>query len=187
MAKMAKAPEPTSKYQEQFRKHFDEIDELALSVLKAHLIVESALDNIISLIFFHPSLVLGMRPGFHLKLQMVRAYAIQEQNYSIWKLMAATNELRNAIAHELEGERREQKMEAVRQMYLNQVEDSLAQDHKNYPDHLIVVLACSLCAGFLGQMEEDIAALRGAINAMTAAIPKKNTDGSKPRPAKRGE
>ena len=44
-----------------------------LAVLKSHLIMESAIDNIIGLIFFFSELVLGARLGFFVKVQMVRA------------------------------------------------------------------------------------------------------------------
>src|SRR5260370_11822815 len=74
--------EPQSKYFAEFKKHFEEIDELAQSILKGHLIIEGAVDNIITLMFFHPELVLKARLGFSQKMEIVRAYALQ-QNESI--------------------------------------------------------------------------------------------------------
>jgi hypothetical protein len=41
------------KYGKEFEKHMNEVDGLALIVLKGHLIIEGILDNVIALIFFH--------------------------------------------------------------------------------------------------------------------------------------
>jgi hypothetical protein len=168
---MAKKDDPLdSKYGAQFRKHFEEIDELALAVLKSHLIMESAIDNIIGLIFFHPDLVLDARISFFVKVQMVRAYALHESEMTIWKLVLAISELRNEIAHNLEGKKREKRLAAVRNLYL-------AEAHKNYPDHLIVILASTLCTGFLGEMEKDLATLRKHVDALGARSVPKGKDG----------
>src|SRR5664279_2048375 len=173
---MAKKPEPTeeeNKYLRQFREHMEEIDEVAQSVLKGHLILEGALDNIIGLIFFHPELVFGSRITFYQKVQMVRAYALQEQDFPMWKLVFAINELRNEIAHRLEGERRKQKLAALRDVYFAEAGEKFAYQ-KDYADNLIVMLACSHCTGFLGRTEEDIGFLREQINAIAAMAPKKD-------------
>lgn len=69
-----------SKYGTQFKKHFEEVDELSLNILKSHLIIASAIDNIIRLIFFHPVLVLDARMGFFVKVQLIRAYALHEKD-----------------------------------------------------------------------------------------------------------
>lgn len=165
------------KYVQQFKKHLEEMDELVQIVLKGHLIMESAIDNIIALIFFHPELILDARINFFLKVQMVRAYALHEKDMSIWKLVLAISELRNEIAHNLDGKKREARLAAVRKLYLSEAPD-FAEAHKDYPDHIIVLLACSMCTGFLGVFEEDITALRNHINALAAATVPKNKDGS---------
>src|SRR5690242_6197962 len=113
MAKKEKETEPNSKYFAEFKKPFDEVDELTQSVLKGHLIMEGAIDNILSLMFFHPELAQRARLRFGQKVEIVRAYALQEHNNSIWKLVAAISELRNEIAHKLEGPRREEKIGSV--------------------------------------------------------------------------
>jgi hypothetical protein len=174
---MAEKDDPRDgKYDAQFRKHFEEIDELALAVLKSHLIMESAIDNIIELIFFHPHLVLDARISFYVKVQMVRAYALHESEMTIWKLVLAISELRNEIAHNLEGTKREKRLAAVRNLYLSEA-PHYAEKHKNYPDHLIVILASSLCTGFLGEMEKDLTHLRKHIDALAEHSVPKDKDG----------
>lgn len=161
-----------NKYGAQFKKHFEDIDELALSVLKSHLIMESAIDNIIGLIFFHPDIVLDARISFFVKVQLARAYALHEKDMTIWKLVFAIGELRNEIAHSLEGKKRETRLAAVRKLYLAEA-PNFAEVHKNYPDHLIVVLASSLCVGFLAEFEKDITTLRKHIDTLAArSVPK---------------
>jgi hypothetical protein len=174
---MANKDDPLdSKYGVQFRKHFEEIDDLALAILKSHLIVERAIDNIIGLIFFHPDLVLDARISFFVKVQMVRAYALHESEMTIWKLVLAISELRNEIAHNLEGKKREKRLAAVRNPYLAEAPD-FAEAHKNYPDPLIIILASSLCTGFLGEMEKDITTLRKCVDALGAHSVPKGKDG----------
>jgi hypothetical protein len=86
------------KYVQQFKKHLEQIDPFTLVVLKSHLIMESAIDNVIRLIFFHPDIVLDARMNFFQKVEIVRAYALREDEMSIWKLMHAIAELRNEFA-----------------------------------------------------------------------------------------
>jgi hypothetical protein len=143
--------------------------------------MESAIDNIIGLIFFHPELVLDARLGFFVKVQMVRAFALHEREMTIWRLVLAIGELRNEIAHNLEGRKREKRLTAVRNLYLSEAPD-FAEKHKDYPDHLIVILASSICTGFLGEMEKDLTHLRKHIDALAAHSVPKDNDG---RPLKK--
>lgn len=69
---MAKNP-MDDKYVQQFKKHLDEVDAFTLVVLKSHLIMESAIDNVLRLIFFHPDIILDARMNFFQKVEIVRA------------------------------------------------------------------------------------------------------------------
>jgi hypothetical protein len=155
------------KYSEQFREHLREVDELAQTVLTGHLIIENALENVIALIFFHPE---HLRLNFERKVQVARAYALNKNKKTIWNLIMAVNETRNAIAHSLPGDRREKKMAQLRRMYFAEMEPDFAEVRENYPDHVIAVMACALCTGFLGTLEDDTKSLRNIINEMHAAI-----------------
>src|SRR5262245_41965131 len=74
---MAKDP-MDDKYVQQFKKHLEQVDAFTLVVLKSHLIMESAIDNVIRLIFFHPDIILDARMNFFQKVEIVRAYALRE-------------------------------------------------------------------------------------------------------------
>jgi hypothetical protein len=138
--------------------------------------MESAIDNIIKLIFFHPD-ELDSRMGFLHKVQIAKAFALNENEMTIWKLILAIGELRNEIAHNLEGTKRAVRLANVRKLYLIEAPDH-AEAHKNYPDHLIVVMACSMCTGFLGEYEKDLTCLRKHLNEIAAQTVRKNKDGT---------
>jgi len=75
------------KYVQLFEKEMAEVDPLQQVVLKGHLIIEAALDNIISIIFFHPQHVLNGRFTFLHKVQLARAYGLRKDTNTIWNLI----------------------------------------------------------------------------------------------------
>jgi hypothetical protein len=101
MARKTKDP-MDDKYVQKFKEHLEQVDAFTLIVLKSHLIMESAIDNIIRLIFFWPDIILDARMNFFQKVEIVRAYSLREDEMSIWKLMHAIAELRNEVAHNLD-------------------------------------------------------------------------------------
>ncbi len=174
------------KYVQQFKKYLEQVDDFTLVVLKSHLIMESAIDNVIRLIFFHPDIILDARMNFFQKVDIVRAYALREDEMSIWKLMHGIAELRNEVAHNLEPKKREPRMEKVRRLYYSEVPADIAESHKDVPDEMIVMMAAGLCTGFLGSHEKDLAGLRKMIDGIIvgANLPR-NPDGSiKKKPVK---
>lgn len=173
------------KYVLQFKKHLEEVDPFILVVLKSHLIMESAIDNIIRLTFFHPEIILEARMNFYQKVEIVRAYSVREDEMSIWQLMHAIAELRNEVAHNLEPKKRERRMDKVRRLYYSEVSAEIAEDHKDAPDEMIVMTAAGLCTGFLGAHEKDLAKLRSSIDRMAAHLPR-NPDGSITKKPKKG-
>jgi hypothetical protein len=155
------------KYRAEYEKHLGEVDEVALHILKGHLIIESVLDNLLAQIFFYPKYI---RLSFTQKAQLARAYALRKNEFPIWNFLTAINEMRNAIAHSLSGERRARKMEQVRRLYFTEMGKEFAASRHGYPDHLIVVMACSLCTGFLGTLEDDTKSLRRHIDTLDAVL-----------------
>lgn len=174
------------KYAQQFQKHLAEVDAFILVVLKSHLIMESAIDNIIRLIFFYPDILLDARMNFFHKIEVVRAYALRENEMSIWQLMHAIAELRNEVAHNLEPKKREARMAKLRKLYLSETSPEHADTHKNAEDGEIVIYASSLCTGFLGEFEKDIRSLRGMIDKIADANVPRNPDGSLKKKSKKG-
>jgi hypothetical protein len=140
--KMADVPPHMERYNAEFEKQLGQVDELQQYILKGHLIIESALDNIINLIFFHPEHIHDARFGFVHKVNMARAYGLRKHKASLWNLILSINAVRNEIAHQLAGEKRERKMAQLRRLYIAELEDNaeLKEAHKNYPDELIAMM-----------------------------------------------
>src|SRR5262245_11506894 len=111
---MAKVPDHLRKYYAAFEQHFSQVDEVAQSVLKGHLVIEQALDNILATMFFHPEHIALGRFTFAQKVNIARAFCLRKDKLSPWQQILALNSLRNEIAHNLESEERTKKMDRVR-------------------------------------------------------------------------
>jgi hypothetical protein len=184
MSKKTKDP-MDDKYVQKFKEHLEQVDAFTLVVLKSHLIMESAIDNIIRLIFFWPDIILDARMNFFQKIEILRAYSLREDEMSIWKLMHAIAELRNEVAHNLEPKKRQPRMDKLRRLYFSEVPEDVAKAHKDEPDEMIVMVASSLCTGFLGSHERDLAGLRKMIDEIADATVPRNPDGTiKKKPVK---
>lgn len=158
-----------SKYLEEFSKHFELVDELALAILKGHLIIEGALNNIIDLLVFHPEHVDASRLGFNHKLHLVRSVALRKNKISIWDLIQTINSLRNQVAHSLADADRIKKMSQLREMYLAELDAKRRDAQKDAPDHTIAYFACAMCVGFLNRLEEDVKVQRDHIDGLDEA------------------
>ncbi len=192
---MSTPPPHLDKYLKLFRQQMSEVDRLQQVILKGHLIIESALDNIITIIFHHPEYIFKGRFGFIHKVNIARAYGLRKNENSMWNLILSVNETRNEIAHNLAGEKRTNKMAQLRRMYLAEATDefraAVAENGKSLDeaeDETIAMFACSLCTGFLGAFEYDIGALRAMIDGIDATmnpdrerVPVKSADVAKKR------
>ena len=158
------------RYVELFKKHTDEIDPLQHVILSGHLIIETALNNIVSLIFFHPEHIEEGRFRFEQKVRMARAFALRKDQDNVWDLIFAINSLRNDIAHNLTGEKRKSRMERVRDLLLVQPPLSGAIAVKKGSDEEVARYACAFCTGFLASLESDTRSLRRYINSLDAVL-----------------
>lgn len=175
------------KYRQMFEREMSHSDPLQQSVLKGHLIIEAALDNILSTIFFHPEHVFKGRFSFMQKVQMARAYGLRKDTNTIWQLILSVNEVRNEVAHNLAGERRDVKLKQLRRLLeaemTNEMRCGLAKGGMNLTglaDDAVVVYSCMLCTGFLGTFEDDVSALRNIIDGLDHILsPEKERVGPK--------
>src|SRR5690349_1914719 len=74
------------------------IDELALVVLKGHLLLEEQLERIISKFLLHPEYLERANLRFAQKVALARTMSLDEQENSMWELLLAVNGLRNELA-----------------------------------------------------------------------------------------
>jgi hypothetical protein len=156
------------KYLAEFEKHFAGLDSLDLIVLKGQLLIETALDNILSTIFFHPEHIFRGRFGFAQKVQIARAYCLDKDKLPIWPIILSVNAVRNEIAHNLEG-KRQQKLDQLRRLLVADNED-ITDSLNAIDDTDIVRLACYNAVGFLGTYEDDLKALRQLIDGFRVAV-----------------
>lgn len=162
------------KYAVLFHEKMGQTDPLLQAVLTGHLIIETALDNILAVVFFHPEhLFKEARLSFSQKVQVVRAYGLRKDNNSMWDLILTVNSVRNEIAHNLAGERRDARLLQLRSLFMTEASGEMRamlekdwKGLKDVPDPVIVVWACSLCTGFLGEFEADVSSLRNIIDAL---------------------
>ena len=86
----------------RYDQHMPETDDLALTVLKGHLLVEEVLFELAGLALPHPQYIDDARLGFHKLACVVRAAVPQKSDDPCWQLVLKLNSVRNAFAHNLE-------------------------------------------------------------------------------------
>ena len=86
---------------EDIRRHLDKTDDPILVILRAHLLIEERLRDILARICRLPDELGTARLSFHQVLCLCRA-VIGRQDDPAWDFVARLNEVRNRIAHHLD-------------------------------------------------------------------------------------
>lgn len=86
---------------EQINRHLDKTDDPVLVILRAHLLVEERLRDILAQISQAPEEVRAARLSFHQAFCLCRA-VIGRQDEPAWDFVGRLNEVRNRIAHHLD-------------------------------------------------------------------------------------
>jgi hypothetical protein len=162
------------KYAKLFHEKMSQTDPLLQAVLTGHLIIETALDNILAVVFFHPEHVFReAKLSFAQKVHVVRAYGLRKDNNSMWDIILMVNTMRNELAHNLESDKKDARLKKLRDLFVAEVTDEMRRTFEKewksleeMPDPVIAVWSCSLCTGFLSGFEEDVTSLRGIIDAL---------------------
>lgn len=155
------------KYTKWFQEELAVVDAVAQVTLKGHLKIEELLEEILSLYLFHTEHLEDARLGFFQKLCIARALALRKNQVPIWKLIAAINALRNDLAHSKSGQKRQQKISTIRQLYIEETrESSEFSDHAKLPDEQLVAFSCALSIGFLHIFLEDSKAFKKHVSAL---------------------
>jgi hypothetical protein len=91
-----------------------EPDEMAIVVIKSHLLAEHYLDAILELLAYdHRPLDLDGNTGFAMKVKLVRAFT-QFGSDDRWAVVDSLNKLRNMVAHSFKGPDREHALKKLR-------------------------------------------------------------------------
>lgn len=86
----------------RYDSHMPEVDDLALIVLKGHLLVEEMLRELADLASAHPEHLQTAQLGFSKLANIVRAIVPWRSDDECWSLILGLNKLRNMLAHQLE-------------------------------------------------------------------------------------
>jgi len=163
-------PVHIEKYRADFEEQMHDIDELAQVIVKGHLIIEGALENIISQMFFHPEYVLDARLSFHQKVGLARAYGLRKDKISVWSLILEINKLRNEMAHRLRNKRRELVLVRFRRVALAEINPEKRSMFEGGADQDLAIIACSMSLGFLAELEQDTKGLRRHMDTLDAVL-----------------
>jgi hypothetical protein len=155
----------------RFREQMQHVDEVAQIVLKGHLLLEEQLERIIGTFVFHPKYIQDADLSFARKLAVARSMSLDEHCNSVWDLIVAINALRNELAHSLDGERRQRKLERLKSLYFAEIADpDLVESDRSGPDHHIVSQAVALALGFLGPFEEEVTRFKDYVSAFDPVV-----------------
>jgi hypothetical protein len=143
------------KYLNALNKEMERVDALAQTILKGHLIIEAALDNILAIILFHPEHLREARLTFNQKVHIARCYALRKNTNPVWNVILEINSLRNEIAHRLEGEKRRAKIARLREICRAEMDPAIDQVIDGATDEVVVTMSSAMCLGFLADFEHD--------------------------------
>jgi uncharacterized protein YutE (UPF0331/DUF86 family) len=134
----------------------ERMDALTLSVLRSHLLAEQCMNDLI--------LASGVKrkwikeATFADKMEKCRLIAKEEQDDPLWDVLKKANILRNTIAHTLDADKIDVRMEELKATYLATLAPSQAEGIAAEGNDYIAQSACVLCAGFIAML----ASRRGA-------------------------
>jgi hypothetical protein len=136
------------------------LDDLAIVLLKGHLMIEEVLTDILSASVRAPEYLRPANLRFYQKLCFARSVSLARGDHRMWDLMISLNALRNDLAHSLSTEARAPRLARVRELYLEEFRD--AEAHRTLNDKDLLTAAVAGCLGFLGAFLEEAKFLRSA-------------------------
>jgi len=128
------------------------LNEMMVTVLKNHLVVEQFMDEFL--------VASGKKANgsFADKAQHCQSIKPPEIDPPIWKVLTASNQLRNKIAHTLDQAEIKMKMDEVRAAYLAALSDQQRPHSEKLDDLRIAAAAFELCAAYLVTATESVRA-----------------------------
>lgn len=85
-----------------FKKHFPKGRDLALIILKSHLLVEEQMNELLKISLPNPDYLYRARFGFLQRLRVLQALRKDTEFHALAEAIELLNEVRNALAHQLE-------------------------------------------------------------------------------------
>ncbi|MBN8633449.1 MAG: hypothetical protein J0L76_21645 [Rhodobacterales bacterium] len=150
---------------------FGAVDGTVLVVLKGHLLIEEILDEIIRKFVFHPEYLDAARLGFAQKLQIARSVSLDEHGSGMWEIALKLNILRNDLSHALHSEKRNQKTQAVIDVYYREADEG---EHislvRGQEEQVVLAFAISYFIGFLSSFKAEVERFREFVDGVDALV-----------------
>ena len=161
--------EPLDAMKRKIEEHFAQLDETVLVVLKGHLLIEEALDTVISEFVFHPEFIQAANLRFAQKLSIARAMSLDEHDNEMWGLASGINSLRNELAHSLRSSKRAARIQAVLDLYFR-LADNAPTDVRNQPEHVVLFFAIGFFLGFLSSFHAEVERFRRFLDTLDPIV-----------------
>jgi hypothetical protein len=155
---------PFAKVIEEARARRAKIDSLRNEVIAGHVLIEGAMDEFLEASLFYPDYIKEERLNFHFKVNLALALSLKEDKDKLWKVLWSMNQLRNKVAHQLDGKDIDEKMRYLRQAFIEALEPAQKADAEKYTDAELVREASILVAGLFGQLTMDAKGRRAIID-----------------------
>jgi hypothetical protein len=142
---------------QRYRTHLHPRDDLSIVILKGHLLFEELLDRIITRFLPHGEFARQANLRFSQKLALAQGMCLSNHDAKMWDLIGALNRLRNDLAHQLESDKFDSKLDDVLSLHLEiSVNDPDTGDIKTWsPEHQMHA-AVVFILGFLDSFEKDV-------------------------------
>ena len=151
----------------RFQQEMERVDDIALVLLKGHLLIEEGLKKVIDQYVFHREHLSEARLTFNQKFLLARALCLRKNNFGEWELISAINSLRNILAHNLQSPDRIKRLDKVKAIYFREADGfGRIEEIKKQKDSQILTIACGHCGGFLATFESDSKEFRKIVHAM---------------------
>ena len=141
---------------ETFQEDLGKIDEIAQLTLKAHILIEAQLFDILALLVDEPEYLEKANLRFYQKANLLRATVFHEDGDEAWPLVLAFNKLRNTIAHGDANEERTVQIDVLRGMLLPIVTEETKEQVQKGTELEITTLAAAMASGFLVDVEKQV-------------------------------
>ncbi len=141
------------------------VDDLAQIVLKGHLVMEEVMTEALGRFVLNPEFIESARLQFHQKVKLCRAASANEKDNSMWALIDALNSLRNQLSHSLDAEKKQKKLQTIRELYDREFPDGNPDEIEDMnPDSALCMLALSGCLGFVSSLLAEIKTFEEMVN-----------------------
>ena len=157
--------------EEKFREHLQYVDDTVMIVLKGHLLIEEALESILTTVVFHPEFLEAASLRFAQKVNVARSLSLDEHQNELWGLVISLNALRNELAHSLKEGKRKKKLAALREIYYRLVADS-PEDLRDpdLPDQLVIYWSVAMILGFLDAFKGEVTRFRALVDDLDKIV-----------------